>query len=629
MSSRGGDPTRARPLARATRGHPAPDSMSALFEPLSGPVPRDLCYNESIIQSIHRLTKSMYAESEVFVIHALIFVGLIVFASVVASKISDHLGAPMLLAFIFLGMLIGEEGLGGVAFDNFSLANKLCSIALILIMFYGGFGTNWKAARPVAAKAAVLASLGVILTALVTGVFCFYVLKFPLLEAFLLGSVIASTDAASVFSILRGRSLSLKERTDSLLEMESGSNDPFSYMMTMIFIALMKDGITAGAAIGMLLVQVGIGLLVGVVLACLMVFLLKLNIFDMSGMNEALLVALALLGYALPEFLGGNGYLSVYLIGIIIGNQDFKNKRSLVSFFDGLNVLAQIAVFFLLGLLASPSGVIAVMLPGLAIMLFMTVIGRPVAVFSLLTLCRRPQPSSTGQKAVVSWAGIRGAASIVFAIMAMSSGVNLTYDLFHYVFSIVLFSLFIQGGLLPTVAKKTGMYEPDGSVLMTFNDFEADRSIQYVTTEVGEDSPFVNRRLSEIVLPKDIRVILIERDGVQFVPDGNSLFKAGDIAVMCGLQYNTDSGQITLTQRTLLPHDDEVGKAIKDLDLSDGRRIQVIERNDGLVIPTGDVVLNEGDVIVFNLESSQPTRGEFRFSVKDWLRERFTRKQGN
>ncbi len=561
-------------------------------------------------------------------LQALIFVGFIVFISVVVSKISDHLGTPVLLAFIVLGMLIGEEGLGGIAFDNFNLANRLCSIALIFIMFYGGFGTNWKAARPVAAKAAVLASFGVILTALITGAFCFYILKFPLLEAFLLGSVIASTDAASVFSILRGRNLSLKDRTDSLLEMESGSNDPFSYMMTMIFISLMKDGITAGAAVTMLIIQVGIGLAIGAVLALLMVFLLKLNIFDMSGMNEALLVALALVGYALPELLGGNGYLSVYLIGIVIGNQDFKNKRSLVSFFDGLNMLAQIAVFFLLGFLASPSGVLAVMLPGLAIMLFMTFVGRPVTVFGLLSICRKPQPSSLGQKMVVSWAGIRGAASIVFAIMAMSSGIELKHDLFHYIFSVVLFSLFLQGGLLPTVARKTGMYEPDGNVLMTFNDFEADRSIQYVTTDVGADSPFVNKCLADIELPKDIRVILIERDGVQFVPDGSAVFAEGDMAVMCGLQYNTDSGQITLTQRTLLPHDDEVGKAIKDLAFTDGTRIQVIERDDGIVIPTGDVVLQANDVIVFNIEASQPTRGEFRFSLKEWLRKRFTKRTG-
>ena len=355
----------------------------------------------------------------------LILIAVIALASVLLSALSDKSGIPMLFIFIVFGMLIGSTPLKE-SINDFGIANTVCSIALIFIMFYGGFGTSWRAAKPVAGKAITLASLGVFFTAAITGVFVHFVLGFPLLEALLLGSVIGSTDAASVFSILRRRKLSSGQYRLSP-GLESGSNDPFLYPDGRLHFVNV-GGVSAGQALLMLFLQVFVGLGVGAAISVALVFAIRKKIFFKGGGNEVFAIGIAILGYALAEILGGNGYLSVYVIGIVLGNQEFKSKRDLVSFFDGINMLAQILIFFVLGLLSNIEGVIYAFPVALAVMVFMTLVSRPVSVFGLML----PMPnSSLQQKLVVSWAGIRGAASIVFAIVAVSQvGTRLQNDPF-------------------------------------------------------------------------------------------------------------------------------------------------------------------------------------------------------
>ena len=429
--------------------------------------------------------------------NVLIIIAAIVMMSVLLSVASDKSGIPMLLFFIAFGMVVGSTPLM-MPPNAFEVANKVCSIALIFIMFYGGFGTSWRAAKPVAGKALILASFGVFLTAVFTGIFVHFVIGFPLVESLLLGSVIGSTDAASVFSILRRRKLSLKDGTDSLLEMESGSNDPFSYILTIVCLALLVEGISPGQAFLTLFLQVSVGVVIGAVISIALVFFIRKNIFFKGGGNEVFTIAIALLGYALAELLSGNGYLSVYIIGIVLGNQDFKSKRDLVAFFEGINMLAQITIFFILGLLSDVRSIISVFPIALAIMVFMTLISRPVSVFGLMAFMPN---SSLQQKIVVSWAGIRGAASIVFSIVAVSS-VELHYDLFHIIFTIVLLSLALQGGLLPTVAIRTNMYDPHGDVMKTFTDYEDEKNVQFVATEICEGHPWIGKALKDVFRPK-------------------------------------------------------------------------------------------------------------------------------
>jgi cell volume regulation protein A len=525
----------------------------------------------------------------------LIVLSIIVLTSVLLSAVSDKSGIPMLLIFIVFGMLIGSSDLIA-PFDNFEIANKVCSTALIFIMFFGGFGTSWNAARPVAGKAIILASLGVFFTAAITGLFVHFVLGCPVIESFLLGSVLGSTDAASVFSILRRRKLSLKDNTDSLLEMESGSNDPFSYILTIICLSLLIDGIKPGEALHMLFLQVSVGLAVGAAISASIVFFIRRNVFFSGGGNEVFAIAIALLGYALPEMLGGNGYLSVYVIGIVLGNQDFPSKRGLVSFFDGINMLAQITIFFVLGLLSNVTSVIHVLPIAFAVMLFMTLVSRPVSVFGLMAFMPN---SSLQQKLLVSWAGIRGAASIVFAIVAVSQ-VELQNDLFHIVFTVVLLSLALQGGLMPAVAIWTKMYEPHGNVMKTFTDYTEEKNVQFITTKINDKHPWISKALEEKFLPRDIRIAIIERGDEQFVPNGQTVVEQGDTLILSGLDYNESLENFTLREYVVEKQDRFENRHIRNLKLKKNERIIFLEREGNVIIPTGDVLLMENDLIVLN-----------------------------
>ena len=315
-----------------------------------------------------------------------------------------------------------------------------------------------------AAKAVLLSTAGVALTAGFVGLFVRFVLGLEWLESFLIGSVIASTDAASVFNILKTQKQDLKDNTASLLELESGSNDPFSYMLTVLFVSMMK-GETVSVPL-LLAGQILIGALFGLAIGRLAVFLLVKCDFYMEQGKTIFVFAVAILAYALPSALGGNGYLSVYLCGILMGNYALPEKKELVHFFDAVTGIGQMMIFFLLGLLVTPAQLPQVFVPALAIMAFLTLAARPLASAILLL----PMGSGLRQIGVVSWAGLRGVASIVFAIYAVLGGISTQYNLFNLVFCIVILSLGIQGTLLPRVSKALDMIDSNQDVRKTFND---------------------------------------------------------------------------------------------------------------------------------------------------------------
>lgn len=275
----------------------------------------------------------------------LLIASVVIIACVVLNRVSSKLGIPMLLAFIVLGMVFGSDGLVKIPFDNYIVAEDVCSVALIFIMFYGGFGTKWSQAKPVVGKAVLLSTVGVILTALLTGTFCYFVLHMALLESFLVGSVISSTDAASVFYILRSKKLNLKYNTASLLEVESGSNDPCSYMLTAILLTFMSAKADAGKVLYLIFSQLVYGVIFGLIIAAAALWVLKKFPFHTDGFDTAFVLAAALFAYALPSAVNGNGYLSVYIVGIILGNSNIKNKITLVHFFDGITTLMQVLIF--------------------------------------------------------------------------------------------------------------------------------------------------------------------------------------------------------------------------------------------------------------------------------------------
>lgn len=273
-------------------------------------------------------------------ISLMIICSLVLLICITSTKILYKFGVPILLIFIVLGMLFGSDGIVGIYFDNYELASDICSIALIFIMFYGGFGTNWKMAKPIAVQSIPMSSLGVVITAGLTGLFSSIVFKTSLLEGLLIGAVIASTDAAAVFAILRSQKLNLKGSIASILEIESGSNDPFAYMLTIIILGLMSNQ-GYGSIVPMLLNQIIVGILASIVLAKLSVYLLRNVMFEIEGFYPIFITAIAILSYSLSEYFGGNGYLSVYITGIIIGNSKIPHKKSIFQFFDGVSWLMQ------------------------------------------------------------------------------------------------------------------------------------------------------------------------------------------------------------------------------------------------------------------------------------------------
>ena len=299
----------------------------------------------------------------------------VIILCVICNRISNKLGVPVLLIFIALGMFFGSDGVIKIPFDNFVLAENVCTAALIFIMFYGGFGTKWKAAKPVAAKAVLMSTAGVVMTAFLVGLFCHFVIGINFQESLLLGALVGSTDAASVFSILRSKRLNLKYHTASLLEVESGSNDPCAYMLTMIMLSIIGgDSMTVPHLIYLVFAQIVYGAATGVIAAVVTGFIMKKVSFATQGFDTIFVFAMVLLAYAVPSEIGGNGYLSVYIFGIILGNMELIHKKPMVNFFDGLTGLMQMLLFFLLGLLSFPSVLPQVLLPAVAIALFLTLV---------------------------------------------------------------------------------------------------------------------------------------------------------------------------------------------------------------------------------------------------------------
>lgn len=460
--------------------------------------------------------------------------GLVLITCITSTKVLYKVGAPILLIFIAIGMLFGSDGIVGIYFDNYELTSQLCSIGLVFIMFYGGFGTNWKMAKPVAVPSILMSSIGVIITAGLTGLFCNLVLKTTLLEGLLIGAVVASTDAASVFAVLRAQKLNLKGSLASLLEVESGSNDPIAYMMTLIVLGMMKNPneVSLGTIIPTILMQVVFGLVVGFLLAKGTVYIFRRSKFEIDGFYMIFVMAIAILSYALSEFLGGNGYLSVYISGIIMGNSKVPHKKDIFNFFDGISWIMQIALFFLLGLLSFPSRLPNVTTIAVSISIFMILIARPLATFIVLS----PFKFTINEKLFISWVGLRGAASVVFAILAVTYGVDIENDIFHIIFFIALFSVSIQGSLIPRVANLLNLVdtEDEGSVLKTFTDYTGEINTELLEVNITEDSKWNNKTIMDANIPEGILIVMLKRGDSILVPNGSTIIKKGDTLVLSG-----------------------------------------------------------------------------------------------
>jgi cell volume regulation protein A len=463
--------------------------------------------------------------------YALLVGSVLLIVSIVASKVSSKVGVPALLLFLLIGMLAGSEGLGGIYFDDPRLTQSLGVAALVLILFAGGLDTDWPSVRPVVGKALALSTLGVLLTAVFVGWFATVALKFSLLEGLLLGAIFSSTDAAAVFSVLRSKNVSLQGELKPLLELESGSNDPMAVFLTVSVISLLTGADSNPAAlIPAFLVQMPLGALAGYGAGKGMGVLINRVRLDYEGLYPVLSLALILFTYGATSLLGGNGFLAVYVAGLVLGNMTFLHKRSLTRFHDGLAWLMQIIMFVAMGLLVFPSRLLPVAVTGLLVALFVMFVARPAAV--LLTLL--PSKMSLRAKAMVSWVGLRGAVPIILATYPLLAGLPAANEIFNVVFFIVLTSVLLQGTSVPMVARWLRVDAPMSTRFACPLAFEPTGDVKNDLLEVDivEGSPMAGRQILELGLPNDVLIMLVNRGGNCLVPTGGTVIETGDVVLV-------------------------------------------------------------------------------------------------
>ena len=530
---------------------------------------------------------------------ALIIIAVILFTCVFLNNISERVGVPVLLMFILFGILVGTSAPEAIN-DYGELIGDICSISLVFVMFYGGFGTRWSSVRPVIGESALLASAGVVVTAASVALFCHYALGCQLAESLLMGSVISSTDAASVFSILRTKSLGLKRNTSPILEVESGSNDPCSYMLTAICLSLLGGEFSAGGILLMLLMQIAFGIIFGLVIAKIAQLILKGRSLNNQGVKMLFIFAVALTSYALPTLFGGNGYLSTYIVGIILGNTEFSERRPLVSFFDGITSLMEILIFFLLGFMSVPERLAEAFIPALIIFFFLTLVARPFAVFSVLLPFRK---YPLNQMSLISFVGLRGAASIVFAIMTLNNALNLSNDIFSIVFVIVLLSISLQGSLIPFASRRLKMVELSGGDDSTFSTLQESEEISFGRIRIDAFSPWADCRISQLNIPQELLIVSIFRDGESIVPNGNTLLKRDDELII-GIRGYENSTNAIIKSRIIRPGSRWVGSTIREFAAEKSYLVIMIKRNGESIIPNGNTVICGNDQLEYIIRNN-------------------------
>jgi len=447
--------------------------------------------------------------------------------SILASKASDKIGVPALLLFLIVGMLAGSEGPGGIEFDNPWLAQSLGVTALSFILFAGGLDTDWSSIRPVLWKGLSLSTLGVLITALLVGCFATFVLEFSLLEGLLLGAIVSSTDAAAVFAVLRSRNVSLKEQLKRLLELESGSNDPMAVLLTIGLISLLINPTESVLdLVPMFIQQIALGALMGYAIGRGIILVVNYSRLQYEGLYPALTLALVLFTYGATASLGGNGFLAVYIAGLVTGNSNFIHKKSLMRFHDGLAWLMQITMFLSLGLLVFPSHLVPVIGVGMLVSLFLIFVARPASIFLTLLFAK----INIREKTMISWVGLRGAVPIILATFPLVSGVSQAEMIFNLVFFIVLTSALIQGTSIPLVARLLRVDEPIPEKPKYPIEFEPAENIkaEMAELEIPDDSAAIGKQIVELGLPPNTLIMLINRKNEFIVPAGGTVIEPGD-----------------------------------------------------------------------------------------------------
>ncbi len=451
--------------------------------------------------------------------------------SVLAGKTSYRLGVPTLILFVIIGMLAGSEGFGKINFNDQEIARFIGIVALNFILFSGGLETRAEVIRPVFWHGFTLSTVGVFITAISVGVFVWAITDFTFYEGLLLGSIVSSTDAAAVFSILRSKSLGLKKNIRATLELESGSNDPMAYFLTIAVMGLiMSEDKSAINIIPLFVRQVLIAGVIGYLNGRLGKELINRIGLDFAGLYPVLVIAIMFFTFSLTDFLGGNGFLAIYITAIYLGNQYLIHKKTIIQVFDGLAWLMQIVLFLTLGLLVFPSQIVPVIGVGLLASAFLMFVARPLSVFA----CLLPFGVKLRNITFISWVGLRGAVPIVFATYPLLAGVEKSPMIFNLVFFISLTSVMLQGTTLSIVSKWLHVSVPEKAKQKTPPDIELSDTIKSELIEIGidEKNPVVGKRIVDLGFPRTALITVIKREGKYITPNGSTVIEPNDILVV-------------------------------------------------------------------------------------------------
>ncbi|MBQ8071086.1 MAG: potassium/proton antiporter [Bacteroidales bacterium] len=470
--------------------------------------------------------------------HLLLIASILVFFAILTTKVGNKFGTPSLLLFLILGMVVGADGIG-LKFQDYEIAESIGHFAMTVILFSGGLETSLKDVKPVMKQGVLLSTLGVFLTVVLTGLFIWLVLPgmigsigSTILGCFLLSAVMSSTDSASVFSILRGKKMHLRENLGPMLELESGSNDPMAYVLTIILVQVLSStkavgmGAMALTGIWVLFLQMVVGFAVGMLVGYGATYLLNKVNLSSSSLYSVLILSIGFFANGIASVLDGNGLLSLYIAAIIIGNKaELRRKNYILSFFDGMTWLMQLLMFLVLGLLARPSQMGGIILPALIIGVFMMLVARPASVF----LCLLPfKGISVRAKLLVSWVGLKGAGPILFALCPVVAGIEGSTEIFNIVFCITLFSLMVQGMSLSKAADFLKLSYDEDPEVETFG-MEIPEEMGMLRDHTLSEGELVDgETLRDLNLPHEIRVVMVKRDDKFLVPHGSMVLQKGD-----------------------------------------------------------------------------------------------------
>ncbi len=466
---------------------------------------------------------------------------ILLFFSVVFSKLSTKIGFPTLLVFIAVGMLVSIDGFGNINFKDPRSAQIIGSIALSFVLFSGGLDTDYKHVAPIIKNGVSLSTLGVLITTFVVGSFIWQFSNFSFIEGLLVGSIVSSTDAAAVFSILGSKGIHLKANLSPTLELESGSNDAMAYFLTILFTGILSKNaeISTFYIIKIFLQEMIIGAGAGFIMGKFMLWIINRIRLVYDALYPALVLSMILFAFSAVNYIHGNGYLAIYIAGIILGNNDFIHKKSLKNFYEGIGWLLQITMFITLGLLVTPQKLLSIGSLGVIITMVLIFIARPISIFASLAL----STANLKQKIFISWVGLRGAVPIVLATYPLIHKIEKSDIIFHIVFFVVLISMLLQGTTILPIAKWLGLEEPppkkkQPKILSLSEEVKS----ELLEITIPKKSISADKEIVQLGLPKSSLVVLIQRSKNYIIPRGDTILKGNDkIMIMTDNKKDIDT----------------------------------------------------------------------------------------